>query len=374
MLISLTFPPGVRAPLSTDNDNNHSGLIVVITSFFLVLILASLFARIFSSYRKRMIQRDDYMFAVLVLVAFIQASIVLVQVHYGWGTRFASVLGRNRDRMLKTGYTADILSIAVLGFSKVATCLFYESLFHQMQRRFIRAILTASMIWIVLSILLLAIRCGSHPWNDISDRCSGLFPRWQAITALDVVIEVLLAIYSTYAIHNVQIPFRKKIMVLSALECRIILIPLAAIRLYYINTQLTSSHPPLLGAYATTATEIYLSLSVVCQITSSFKFIVAVYEDKDGVSYTDGSSRSMYKLSKNPVSTDTSSSANKIRSYISGGGGDRDRLVDYESFHASVVDPRAERRGLRILRSVELSMQDEGIELVESGMARGAVL
>ena len=77
--------------------------------------------------------------------------------------------------LTKLGYAADLFAIITLGLSKVTTCLFYEGLFSQMQRRFIRAILLSIVIWIVLSVLLLAIRCTSKPWNDISSaQCSGL--------------------------------------------------------------------------------------------------------------------------------------------------------------------------------------------------------
>ncbi|KAL4919025.1 hypothetical protein BDW62DRAFT_217135 [Aspergillus aurantiobrunneus] len=361
MSTSTTFPPGVRAPLTADNDDDHSGLIVVITSFYLVLTLSALSARVFSLYRKRVVQLDDYAFAILVVIAFVQASVVFTQVHHGWGTRTGPSTATAQDRMVKAGYAADILSIVALGLSKITTCLFYNSLFSQLQRRIIRTILTMVVVWTVMSILLVAIRCSQNPWDDISDRCDGLFPRWQAITGLDITTELLLVIYSGWAIHNVRIPVRKQIMVFLALGCRILLVPLSALRLHYTRNQLASTIPTLLGAYATTTTEIYLSFSIVCQVTSSLKFIIAVYEDKDGISYTDGPARSTYK-SKEPGSTDSSGPhTHKSRSYSYGGAsaGDITRLVGGERERAS--------GGLQILRSVQWSIQDEPIELDERG-------
>lgn len=88
------------------------------------------------------------------------------------------------------------------------------------------------------------------------------------------------------------------------------------------------------------------------------KFIIAVYEDQDGVSYTDGSAKWTWK-SKDPVSTDSSNP--KSRSY-SLGAGDRARLVK-----DSAADPGSSTGagGLQILRSVQWSVQDEAIELDE---------
>ncbi|KAL4882459.1 hypothetical protein BJY04DRAFT_41449 [Aspergillus karnatakaensis] len=359
------LPAGVRAPLATDNDDDHSGLIVVITSFYVVLILASLSARVFSLSRKHFVQKDDYVFAVLVVISIVQASVVLAQVDFGWGTRYGPSTSQAEDRMLKLGYAADILSVVALGLSKISTCLFYQALFSQVRRRLIQGILVASTVWTLVSLFLLAVRCNDHPWYDISDRCSGLLPRWQAITAFDIVTEVLLIVFSGYAIHKVHIPARKKALVFLALGCRAALIPLSALRIHYTHAQLTSRYPILDGAYATTTTEIYLSLSIVCQVTSSLKFIIAVYEDKDGVSYTDGSAKGTFK-SKIPVSTDSSS--HKHRS-VSVSAGDRVRLVDAE--RGEGVETGTASGGLQILRSVSVqwSVRDEGIELDERDVA-----
>ncbi|KAL5334285.1 hypothetical protein BJX70DRAFT_378693 [Aspergillus crustosus] len=227
------FPPGVRAPLATDNENDHSGLIVVITSFYLVLILASLSARVFSLSRKHIVQQDDYAFALLVVVAVTQASLVLAQVRYGWGTRSGPSTVRNRERMLKLGYSVDILSIVALGLSKATTCLFYRGLFSRIQRRLIRGILATTVVWTLLSVFLLAVRCGEDPWYDITAQCRGLFPRWQAITAFDIVTEVLLIIFSGYAIHKVRIPLGKKLLVFLTLGCRVVYVTLLNPRVSY---------------------------------------------------------------------------------------------------------------------------------------------
>jgi nitric oxide reductase large subunit len=55
----------MSAPLASDNGNNHSGLVVVITAIYLVLVLASVIAR-FSAYQRRTIQHKDYLFSGIV--------------------------------------------------------------------------------------------------------------------------------------------------------------------------------------------------------------------------------------------------------------------------------------------------------------------
>ncbi|KAL4948129.1 hypothetical protein BDW69DRAFT_177026 [Aspergillus filifer] len=309
----------------------------------------------------------------------------------------------------QAGYAADILSIVALGLSKISTSLFYGSLFSQLKRWVIQTILASAIIWTTLSILLVSIRCSSDPWYDTTAaRCDGLLARWQTVTALDIVTEVFLIVYTAWAIHNVRIPFRKKVMVFLALGCRIVLIPLSSLRIHYLHTQLQSSTPTLVGAYATTTTEIYLSLSIVCQVTSSLKFIIAVYEDKDGISYTDGSARSG-KNSKNSGNTGSSSGSSRSKSRSlsfgaghalpsfgfghgfggekGGGSEDQSRLVGDGGEAGTAIGTatgtgtggpstdtgagasKSNTGGLKILRSVQWSVEDEAIELDDRGRA-----
>ena len=70
------------------------------------------------------------------------------------------------------------------------------------------------------------------------------------------------------------------------------LIPLSATHLSYLKTQTTSPNPPLDGAYATTVAEVHLGLSVILLAISSLKIFVAVYEDDQGLAYTEDASKS----------------------------------------------------------------------------------
>jgi hypothetical protein len=67
---SSPVPAGMSAPLSTDNPDNHSGLIVILASFYIVLIIVSLAARVYASFQRRIMQQDDVLFGVLVVCAF----------------------------------------------------------------------------------------------------------------------------------------------------------------------------------------------------------------------------------------------------------------------------------------------------------------
>jgi hypothetical protein len=63
------------------------------------------------------------------------------------------------------------------------------------------------------------------------------------------------------------------------------------------HKQLYSSDPPLLGTYATMIAEIHLAISVLVQTASSFKQFIAVYEDEQGLAYTDSAPKSRFQSS-----------------------------------------------------------------------------
>ncbi|OQE40917.1 hypothetical protein PENCOP_c005G05651 [Penicillium coprophilum] len=362
MSVPSPLPPGISPPLSTDNPNNHSGLIVVITSLYILLVIVALVTRISVSFHRRIMQHNNVSFGFLIVVATTQAAVVLAQVHEGWGIR-TKPGQTTSDRMLKTGYAADLLSIIVLGCSKISTCLFYSTLFSQIHKMFIRINLAAMVAWTILSVILLAVRCSHDPWIDISDaQCSSLFPRWQAITAIDIATEVSLFIFTAMAVQQIQISTTKKLVVFIALQTRVLLIPLSGLRLYYTKLQIASDDPILVGAFATVVAEIYLAISVLCVVSAFFKSFIAAYEDSNGISYTNGTSGSHSKSrrmdSRNTITHKDNNTAPGV-------------LRGWEREEDPIIGPTDPKSGLKIYTSVHFSVRDENIELADRESAEG---
>ncbi|RAL08275.1 uncharacterized protein BO97DRAFT_223958 [Aspergillus homomorphus CBS 101889] len=362
------LPPGVSPPLTEENEHNHNGLIVIITSLGLFLALASLGIRIFASSKRSILLRDDYLLFVVVACACTQVSLVLVQVHFGWGKSEELILSADYPQMVKVGYVADLLYMLILGLSKICTMLFYQNLFLPRTRWMIKFILMACALWTLAAMLLLALRCSSDPWVDINHECQGLLPRWRAISAIDIILEALILSYPVVIILNVQIPQKKKITVLGILSCRIILIPLSAIHLYYIQKQIQSSNPTLLGAYATTTAELHLSLSIVLLTVSSLKLFVAVYEDDQGFAYTEDISGSHSNSGPTVPTAWRISRHVKDPSLLRGSGTEHEPILQGTSASASSSrTPCLLKRTNAILKSVQVSVTRESIELEDRG-------
>lgn len=143
------------------------------------------------------------------------------------------------------------------------------------------------------------------------------------------------------------------------------LVPLAVLRLHYTTIQIGSNYPTFTGAFATVTIEMYLALGVVCLVTAFFKSFITAYEDNAGISYTEGGSGSGSK-SRKPSATIRL--CHKFLSGSSTSGG----LRGWEREEDQIIDPTDAGLGLQILKTVQLSVRNEYIELRDHGTAFGA--
>lgn len=75
----------------------------------------------------------------------------------------------------QSAYASDLLYLIVLGLSKCCTSLLYQHLTTHAARWIPRSLLGVSIIWTIVSIILIGIRCSrTQPWTDINDKCRSL--------------------------------------------------------------------------------------------------------------------------------------------------------------------------------------------------------
>ncbi|KAJ5801764.1 uncharacterized protein N7518_003832 [Penicillium psychrosexuale] len=285
-------PPGLTPPLTADTEINHNGVITVIASFSLFLVLGSLGIRVYSAYSRRVRQLDDLTFAATVILALAQVSVVFVEIYFGWGKSKSLIADQDWNLIEKVGYSADILYIAILSSSKASTALFYRTITLRSSLWMSYALLSVTLLCAPVTIVLLAVRCDRHPWHDINNQCSALFPRWQAVTALDIIFEIVLLLYPIRAIVRLHTTINNKVVVILVLSCRVFLIPISAIHLHYIRHQVNSSDPTLEGTFATVVAELHAALSVLVLTAPLMKPFIAAYVDENGLAYTDDASKS----------------------------------------------------------------------------------
>lgn len=88
------------------------------------------------------------------------------------------------------------------------------------------------------------------------------------------------------------------------------LIPLSAVHVHFIQKQIQSPNPTLTGTYATIVAQIHLGVGVLMLTVSSLKMFVAVYEDEQGLAYTEDASKSL------GIGDNDNSRQSKMRSWI----------------------------------------------------------
>ncbi|KAJ6129381.1 hypothetical protein N7512_002161 [Penicillium capsulatum] len=349
MATSSPSAPGMRPPLAAETNLDHAGSIIIITSFTMFLVLGSLGIRVYSAHIRQTRQQDDWTFAGTTILALAQTSLQFVSVHLGWGKTSSLIVAR--DSMEKTVYSADIFYIAVLVLSKTSTCVFY------------RTITMRASHWILYGLLGIIILWGPtafhEPWSDINKTCHILLSRWQIITAIDIFLEATLVLYPLRVIPRLQTTLSKKVIVVATLGCRLVLIPIAAVHLHYVNTQIESTDPTREDALATICAEIHIAFSVLVLIAPLMKPFVAAYVDDNGLAYTDDASKS-----RSPQSS-------RSRTVL---GFKSRKPQDSILWTADEDLIRSGSTGAdnRILKSVQISVDREGLEL--SDRATGARL
>lgn len=93
-------------------------------------------------------------------------------------------------------------------------------------------------IWVIVSIFLVIVNCElQQPWADIAGQCSNMvcalllevgssltvykFTRWQFITALDIVVEIMLVGLAVFLVHDLRMSFGRKGVVVIAFLFRL---------------------------------------------------------------------------------------------------------------------------------------------------------
>ncbi|KAJ5592034.1 uncharacterized protein N7459_002403 [Penicillium hispanicum] len=353
-LPSPTMPAGFTPPLTVDNSINHNGLIAVLTAFSMFLVLGSLGIRVYSAYNRRARQLDDdWCFGLTVVFALAQTCVVSASIHLGWGKTDALITAKSP--MDKTVYCADLLYVSVMVCSKASTAIFYRTVTLRSFQWMTYALLAVIVLWGPAAVIMLAVRCTSSPWDNVDKKCDILFARWQTITAIDIVLEAALILYPVQAIPRLQTSLSKKVVVVLILSCRVVLIPVSAVHLYYMNRQIQSSDPSLEGTIATVVAEIHVALSVMVLITPLMKPFIAAYVDENGLAYTDEASNSR------------SSHSSRSRT-MKGVFKPRDPYASTEEEPLSYQQALAAEN--RIMKSVQISVAREALELSERGKRR----
>ncbi|KKZ60587.1 hypothetical protein EMCG_04764 [[Emmonsia] crescens] len=287
MAISPTLPPGISEPLAVDTSNDRSGFIAIITALFLGFAIVSFGIRTYVRYSGCVMKKDDYVLLAATVLFCIQSSVVFVQIGHGWGKSRELVESRPQIALLKATYAADMLYVLTHCASKCSAALFYLRISPSRSHGFIAwGLVGLSVIWAAISMILISLGCDhARPWTDVSLRCTSMLPRWRFIGAFDIITEIGLSAVPLFLVAGVQMPVKRKIVVVLAFSSRLLVALPASFHIHYIKRMLDSSDHSLVGSYLTVCLQLELSYGIMANTVPCLKPFMAAYEEMGRPSY-----------------------------------------------------------------------------------------
>lgn len=179
--------------------------------------------------------------------------------------------------------------------------------------------------------------------------------RWQAVTGLDIITELLLLTLPVHLVWGLQMPWSKKAMIIIAFYLRLPVIGLSIGRSYYtMQLRLPQTDPGLGSALVVIWLEIELAYALAASTLSALKAFTESFNSGFGLGFTRGKGDGSYGMSDISGSSPSSSKAEKTKgSTAAGSSGGPSRLGS--------IAPEPAKSDIEILVS-PLTPQAEKIE------------
>ncbi|KAL5375138.1 hypothetical protein DPSP01_011451 [Paraphaeosphaeria sporulosa] len=284
------LPSGVSPPPEVINHDNQSGVIAIITGFSLGLVLLAACMKLFARKYFRNFRHDDVTFALAIVFAVVQSSVVCFQIHVGLGVTFANLTWDQKMTIRKAGLAADLFYIVILFLSKACCSLFFLWLApDQLHKTVAWLLVGASAVWVVTSLFVEGFRCPlGDEWPLYWQQCTAFFARWAYIGVLDMAIELALFAASFHLIWNRHIRLSSRLAIIGAFACRLPNVVLTILRLVFLNITLTPEKSAYWKSRVACTTQMAIGWSIFSCVIPYLRPLVTAYE-RDGLSSKHGS-------------------------------------------------------------------------------------
>ncbi|KAK8163612.1 hypothetical protein BC567DRAFT_298304 [Phyllosticta citribraziliensis] len=186
---------------------------------------------------------DDAANVLSMICAVAQTTLILLAVRKGLGHHVDDLDTDQKDNVQQLVYSANILFVASLTLSKVATSQLLERLSHR-RTRILTSYATSAftLLWGSAFVLTVSITCKpSRPWELDADRCSNWPQIWDSFGALGLFIEVVLVASPAGLLAGIRMPLSSKLTVITGFGFRLLLIPIEALRLLFLHRSINST-------------------------------------------------------------------------------------------------------------------------------------
>ncbi|KAK0877149.1 hypothetical protein LTR87_008978 [Friedmanniomyces endolithicus] len=272
-------------PAELSDATHHGGWVIIISAIFMVLLILCLAIRAYVRTTYSTIAGSpDHVLAVAGVVGIIQTAVVFWEVSIGLGTSIELLSTATVHQLQKSWFASTVLYLIALWLAKCCVLFVYLQLTPNKRHNLISwSVIGFNTVWVFISILMIGVDCELNtPWSHLASRCSGLFARWQVLTAVDIITELVIFALSIYLVIGLQMPAKRKTVIVVAFGLRLFVIVPAVFRLHYVSKYINSANPTLALSNVAIWTEVQMHTSIMACVSYCFKSFTAAVSTNYG--------------------------------------------------------------------------------------------
>ncbi|OSS48472.1 hypothetical protein B5807_07911 [Epicoccum nigrum] len=246
-------------------DTDKRGLIVVTAGCTLAFVWVCFIIRVWLRLQVREWRSDDYFLGAATFLDTIQTGLIYHLVDLGLGGPQENISSERLEDIGKQGFASQIFYILTLWTTKTSILLLYMRLSPSGGHKIATwTMLAASTGWALLSIVLISVPCNpAQFYTSRAGECTDMWPKWQAITALDIVTEGLIFFIAVQLVWTLHMRWKAKFMVVFAFSARLPIILIAAIRLYYFHQAISNTNVTYASSFYLVANQWQMSYAII---------------------------------------------------------------------------------------------------------------
>ncbi|ENI05566.1 hypothetical protein COCC4DRAFT_102584, partial [Bipolaris maydis ATCC 48331] len=221
----------------------------------------------------RKVGLDDSFILIASIFAISLSATVLILTANGRATSFSLTFSQ-ADILSKGYYTSELFYVSGVCFSKLSILVLFFNIVAS--RQFLRRIVLALGIfistWTLVSLVTVAFQCElPRPWKTTSPHCLNFRIFWVIYCAFDVLTEIALVTIPINIVASLQMPFCRKMAVVSCFSPRLLVISGTIVRTIWVYPTIPQQHDHHRIWEPLVAMQVHLCMSI---ITASIPFMV----------------------------------------------------------------------------------------------------
>lgn len=263
-----------RATVTADD---HGALLQIVAWFTMVAMILMVFLRLAIRFTAtHSAGFDDAIVFAAMLFGIGNVITISFAVVHGLGKR-EQIRYRAQTATLQTNvWAASMLYISTITLAKLSTLSFTARLSpNRFHARVIWSLFALVLAWGVATVLANAFQCSlPKPWDTVEGHCFDVFAFWIGVGSIDILTDVILILIPFWMFRNLQMRTSRKIIVLLAFTCRILVIAATISRLVYLDNLRHSTDPFWDSINFHISTQCQQTLAVIVACAPSLKNFV----------------------------------------------------------------------------------------------------